>query len=147
MSDSIYPKGSLAGLVTIRLPWPGPLLSPNGSHGHWSPKANAKKAYRDACYIATCEWRHKLSIPAEGQFVVWLQFVPPPRAGAQRLDKDNLIARMKAGLDGVSRAMHIDDSRFNAPLVEIMPPATSSADAHVLLTVHPDGRSPSQPTE
>jgi crossover junction endodeoxyribonuclease RusA len=40
---------------------------------------------------------------------VHLHFVPPDR---RRRDLDNLIASMKAGLDGLADALGVDDSRW-----------------------------------
>jgi len=45
----------------------------------------------------------------------------PPSAlspNARRHDRDNLLARMKAGIDGVCDALGIDDSRFAAVTVQ-----------------------------
>src|SRR5690606_33368300 len=39
---------STAQRVSVELPWPPKDVSPN-ARGHWSKKARAVKAYRDAC--------------------------------------------------------------------------------------------------
>lgn len=122
----------------IRLPWPPNTLSPNGSQRNFHARTAAKKAYKDAGYIACCEVRSKIRLPHEGPITLELDFVPPPKAGAQRLDKDNLIARMKAGLDGIAQALHIDDERFAAPLVAILAPAQQANDAGVLVRLAHD---------
>lgn len=94
--------------VTLVLPWPGPELSPNG-RSHWSHLHRAKKAYRRSCWLAVREqlprwWDDGCRV------IVDLTFVRPDR---RVHDKDNLVARMKAGLDGLADALGIDDQRFD----------------------------------
>lgn len=91
--------------TNISLPWPPSDLSPN-TRSHWAALARAKKRYRDACFISTREQRIK--VPA-ARLDVALWFVPPDR---RSYDSDNLIARMKSGLDGIAQALGIDDAQF-----------------------------------
>lgn len=63
---------------------------------------------------------------------VELVFRPPP--DHRERDRDNLLASMKAGLDGVASALQIDDSRFR-PIPDIGAPAASKAEACVELTL------------
>lgn len=93
------------------LPWPPAVLGPNGGHGHWHTQHRAKKAYWDACYVATCASRRSpwIGVPKTGRLALRMTFHPPRR---YRYDEDNLVARMKSGLDAVARAMQIDDVRF-----------------------------------
>ena len=37
-------------------------------------------------------------------------FIPPDK---RNYDRDNLVARMKSGIDGLADAMRINDKRFN----------------------------------
>lgn len=92
--------------MNIVLPWPPKALSPNARQ-HWAALANAKRAYRRACAWQAAEQgvRHT---PAE-KIAMSLVFVPPDR---RRRDWDNLIASMKAGLDGLADVLGVDDSRF-----------------------------------
>ena len=39
-----------------------------------------------------------------------MTFIPPDR---RSYDRDNLVARMKSGIDGLSDALRINDKRFN----------------------------------
>ena len=39
-----------------------------------------------------------------------MTFIPPDR---RSYDRDNLVARMKAGIDGLADALSINDKRFN----------------------------------
>jgi len=89
------------------LPWPDRKLSPNGGHGHWATKAKAKKkAKTDAYYLTLAAGIGKIEAEA---IAVQIAFFPPDRRG---YDDDNLMARMKAALDGVSQAIGVDDSKF-----------------------------------
>ena len=92
--------------IVFTLPWPPSALSPN-TRGHWATLAKAKKRYRAACFIQIRADR--VRCPDAPRLDVLLQFVPPDR---RRYDRDNLVARMKAGLDGVADAWDIDDSQF-----------------------------------
>lgn len=45
----------------------------------------------------------------DGPLALDLTFVPPTR---HSYDRDNLVARMKSGLDGLADALDINDKRF-----------------------------------
>ena len=89
----------------IELPWPSPALSPN-ARGHWSKRAKAAKAYRNACYLLTKASGVKAPT---GRVALSIEFVPPDR---RRRDDDNCLACFKAGRDGIADALGIDDSNF-----------------------------------
>lgn len=100
------------------LPWPPATLSPNARQ-HWSRSMKAKKSYRKACWIAavSAAFEDRISLhPPAGPLTLQLQFRPPTKA---EFDKDNLVARMKAGIDGIADALQIDDKRFGFPQCEI----------------------------
>lgn len=96
-------------MLEFTLPWPQSKLSPN-ARVHWSTLAKAKKEYRSACWLTALDqqrgWRPELP---EGPLLVELEFVPPQR---RSYDRDNLISRMKAGLDGLCDALKVNDKRF-----------------------------------
>lgn len=96
-------------MLEFTLPWPQSKLSPN-ARVHWSTLAKAKKEYRSACWLTALDqqrgWRPELP---EGPLLVELEFVPPQR---RSYDRDNLISRMKAGLDGLCDALKVDDKKF-----------------------------------
>jgi len=120
--------------VTITLPWPPAALSSNARHSHWGPLARAKKKYRDACHWSVVE--QQVPCPRFERMDVLLEFVPPDR---RRYDRDNLIARCKAGLDGVARAWGIDDSAFvrvAGEIVEGVVPARGAACVRVTVSEH-----------
>ena len=100
-------------MTEIRLPWPPSELSPN-SRLHWSSVARAKKIYRKACWAATLA--AGASVSPEGNLRAELIFYKPTR---RDMDHDNLLARMKAGLDGVADALKIDDKRFKPVSVDV----------------------------
>lgn len=100
------------------LPWPPTGLSPN-TRQHWSKHHRSKKRYHRACMFAVLEQEsgtrrtaQRRVPPPDGELVVRLHFRPPDR---RSYDRDNLIARMKAGIDGVCEALAIDDKRFGFP--------------------------------
>ena len=118
--------------TTIRLPWPGQALSPN-TRQHWARHSRAKSNYRLACLCAVRE-QGVASLPGN-RWDVSLVFNPPNR---RRLDLDNLLARMKAGLDGVAQALGIDDAQFVRISGEMAAADPMGADAAcVLVTIEP----------
>jgi crossover junction endodeoxyribonuclease RusA len=94
-------------MTSIMLPWPPKELSPNARQ-HWASLARAKRAYR-----AACAWQAKAqgvgSLPADARPLVALTFVPPDRRAR---DRDNMLASMKSGLDGLADVLGCDDSRW-----------------------------------
>ena len=92
----------------IVLPWMPLGLSPN-DRVHWRVKAKATKGYRftAASLARSAGWHMLNSVP--GRIVI--TFCPPSawRTG----DKDNLIARFKAGQDGLADALRVNDANLN----------------------------------
>jgi crossover junction endodeoxyribonuclease RusA len=97
-----------AGFVTLG--WPATILSPN-ARAHFHDVAKAKKAYRTACWALTRQAGIRLRADASPHLV--LTFVPPDRRAR---DLDNMLASIKAGLDGVADAIGCDDSRWTLTL-------------------------------
>ena len=98
-------------MIEIVLGWPPSDLSPN-KRLHWAKLATAKKEYRKNCLSASREQLKKYSklnnLPE--RLVLEMTFIPPDR---RSYDRDNLVARMKSGIDGLSDALRINDKRFN----------------------------------
>lgn len=92
----------------LELPWPPRQLSPN-ARGHWATTAKAKKAYRARCGAIARQAGVGVLLDGRSALAVHLRFFPPDR---RPRDWDNLLASMKAGLDGVADAMGVDDSRW-----------------------------------
>ena len=106
--------------ITLELSWPPSQLSPN-KRLHWSKVAKAKKSYRHSCYVETLELlkqpRNQAAL-SDGNLVLELTFIRPDR---RSYDRDNLIARMKAGIDGACDALGIDDKRFATVIANVDP--------------------------
>lgn len=95
------------GLTMIfTLPWPPKELSPNARLHHMA-KARAKKMYRSACGW-TAKQQGAGRIDAE-RLTVHIQFVPPDRRAR---DVDNMLASIKAGLDGLADVIGVDDRHW-----------------------------------
>lgn len=91
-------------MIDVKLPWPPAALSPN-SRLHWSATAKIKQRYRHTCKLVTLQQAPKgLQLPAA--LHMQLYFTRSSRRG---YDRDNLVARMKAGIDGVCDALKIND--------------------------------------
>ena len=91
--------------MRIDLSWPPALLSPN-ARAHWGSKATAVKAYRRQCWaIASASRGGEVECPVHMTVI----FHPPDK---RRRDRDNMIAAMKAGMDGLADALGVDDRHF-----------------------------------
>lgn len=91
----------------VTFPWPPKELSPN-SVIHWSKKSKKKKEYRTACWALALE--AKLEAPkGEEKFPIEITFYPPDK---RHRDADNMVASIKAGLDGLADALKVNDKRF-----------------------------------
>lgn len=108
----------LHNLVSISLPWPDTILSPNTT-AHWAVKAKAKKEYKRIAAMRTYQANQYGFNQIEGQVDVQFHFYPP-RTG--KYDEDNLIARMKSGIDGIAQAIKTDDSNFHFKEIQIHDP-------------------------
>jgi crossover junction endodeoxyribonuclease RusA len=94
--------------MIVNLPWFPATLSPN-ARKHWAEVAEAKKRYRMACWALTRESVGNPMLPEQGEIHIKIEFFPPTN---RKYDLDNLLASIKAGLDGVADALRVDDSRF-----------------------------------
>lgn len=92
-------------MIDMTLPWPPKELSPN-ARVHWRQKHKHAKAYRRTCSLIA------LALDAPrliGKKYFWVTFCPPNR---RSYDDDNLLARFKAGRDGIADGLGIDDKNF-----------------------------------
>lgn len=93
--------------MMIRLPWPHKFLSPN-SREHWATVSREKRRARQAAFwIASEAMGRDWTAPDRPH--VHLVFCPPDNKAR---DLDNLLASMKAALDGVSEAIGVDDRKW-----------------------------------
>lgn len=97
-------------LIKLSLPWPPKGLSPNDRR-HRMSVAAIKRKYRADCAWSTIASGIR-SIRAAGLHVR-ITFHPPD---ARARDLDNMLASIKAGLDGVADVIGIDDSRWTLVL-------------------------------
>ena len=93
-------------MIELQLPWPPSDLSPN-KRLHWARLAKVKKLYRKECMFSVLA--QNIDRVPDGPLALDLTFVPPTR---HSYDRDNLVARMKSGLDGLADALDINDKRF-----------------------------------
>lgn len=111
--------------VRLELPWPPATLSPNG-RTHWATKAKAVKAYRATCgFECAIQTRAVVRLDdSDAPLRLVLVFVPPDR---RHYDQDNLLARMKAGIDGVCVRLHVNDRRIRETIVSFAEPRKPGA--------------------
>jgi crossover junction endodeoxyribonuclease RusA len=95
-------------MIEFTLGWPPSELSPN-KRLHWSKVSKVKASYRTACWAMVLEQAGAVRPDIAGNLHLVLEFVPPDR---RSYDRDNLVARMKSGLDGVADALKINDKQF-----------------------------------
>ena len=94
-------------MTAIVLPWPPKELSPNSrkARRHCTDK---RRAYRDAGFYAA---RDAGVLPTDAKRLhLAITFHAPDN---RRRDLDNMLASIKSGLDGISTALGVDDSRWS----------------------------------
>lgn len=99
--------------MLISLPWPDSRLSPN-ARLYWAAKVAPKKIAREGAAWATkgAEGFHaaKAALTAsEGHIPLTVRFYPPDR---RHRDTDNMVASLKAAIDGIADALEVNDRRF-----------------------------------
>ena len=100
--------------MKVELPWPDRTLSPNARVHHMA-LAKVKKAYSAECFWLTRSTiRHDLGTRRH----LRITFCPPDRRAR---DLDNMLASIKYGLDGFSRAVGIDDSEWSLSIARGQP--------------------------
>lgn len=93
--------------MNLILPWPPSGLSPN-ARSHWAATAKLKKQYRSDCaWQAKAQGATKIDATA---LHLKITFYPPTK---RHFDLDNLLARMKSGLDGLADVLGVDDSKWS----------------------------------
>ena len=121
--------------LQIRLGWPARALSPN-VQCHYLTEHKAKKKAKSDARLRTLAARSAVGARGwvEGQGKIAVSVVATPPCTRNR-DEDNLVASLKAALDGVAEALCVNDSRFKLDGVTFLPP--SPLDSHVYLTLKP----------
>lgn len=95
--------------MNVTLPFPPKELNPNNKP-HWAVLARVKKKYKELSWLLALK-AGITPISCEGwkKADIHLNFYAPDRRAR---DGDNMLAAMKAGLDGLSSAMGLDDRYF-----------------------------------
>lgn len=97
-------------MISITLPFPPAELNPNRKNGrHWAATNDIKASYLRDCRVLTLQAMGKW-VPPAGTLALEITFVQPDK---RRRDRDNLLAAMKSGLDGISQALGVDDQYFD----------------------------------
>lgn len=96
--------------LLVRLPWPPAQLSPN-FRGHWAVVYPQKRMYRLVAKNRTAAARNHEAAPIRPVDGVSMTLTAHPAINRKR-DQDNFIARMKAGFDGISDALKVNDATF-----------------------------------
>lgn len=113
------------------LPWPHMSLSPN-ARKHWIVGATVKQSFRERCRIeSSVSWQdYAGTFDASCGYVLRLVFVTP---SARHYDLDNLLSRMKAGIDGMCDTIGINDRQFYRVEVESVTGNRKTSKVIVLL--------------
>ena len=113
----------------VRLSWPRGPLWPN-RRPHWSVEAKHRKAQN------TEAWALTMQAGVRGRARLSFAFHPPRKPGMTNCD--NLIAALKGSVDGIARALGVDDSE----LAIVWPEAFSEPvkGGLVVVTITPDSR-------
>ncbi len=101
---------------SISLPWPSPKLSPN-ARVHFKRKAAIAAKYRSACRLLASQVRP--AFPAEGRVPITITFHEPDR---RNRDIDNMLASIKALLDGLCDSWGVNDKRFRPVTLDVGEP-------------------------
>ncbi len=96
----------------VILPWPPVELSPNHNKKiHYMVLQKIIRNYRATARILTHEAAQKVRVRnVVGKVNIEFHFYPPDNA---RRDEDNLLASMKAGIDGIADAICVNDWYFH----------------------------------
>lgn len=95
--------------MLIKLPFPDSRLNPNKKNGkHWASTNSVKVEAFKYAYYATLEAMAHENLK-DRPLVLNLVFVQPDR---RKRDLDNLLASAKSQIDGICKALGIDDHVF-----------------------------------
>jgi crossover junction endodeoxyribonuclease RusA len=96
--------------MIFHLPYPPSDLMPNRKNGkHWGATKDVKEqAIKDAYYI-TLEALKTRNLDLSDTYPLTMTFI---QSDKRKRDLDNLLAASKASLDGVAKALKIDDKLF-----------------------------------
>ena len=116
--------------MNIDLPWPDKYLWPNGprtrNHGH---RAAVVAKHRDWARIATLGALQGQSGYIPSRIVIRVH--AKPRGPLP--DRDNCIASLKPGLDGIADGLKVNDRDFPTPEIEF----ADTRDGRFVVVLHP----------
>lgn len=92
--------------MRVTLPWPPLASSPNGSQGNFRAKASAGRGYKWDAHI--CCKRDKLRKVTAVECVT----ITFHKTDLGNYDLDNMLARIKRGLDAIATAIGVDDGKW-----------------------------------
>lgn len=102
-------------MPSLDLPWPSKDLQPNARVNRFVKARAVKKARADATWCAKAAGIGRIEAK---KLLVTLTFTPPNRI---RRDTDNLLASMKAAIDGIADATGVDDSKWDFVIRTVEP--------------------------
>lgn len=94
--------------MQITLPWPPLELSPNFRE-NWDKKHAPKKKYYSDCFYLTKSQNQNMAFGKTANIALKITFHPKTKRFP---DLDNCLSWIKHGLDGVAKALGINDKQF-----------------------------------
>jgi crossover junction endodeoxyribonuclease RusA len=117
--------------ITINLGWPEPRLSPNRRPDNAKFYRAMKAEARNIGFILTKQKLAGEPSPFKaGVSIRVAPYVAPPNA--HRRDEDNFIAGLKHYMDGIAKALEVDDAQFRWERIRWLEPVKGGALAILL---------------
>lgn len=116
--------------MKIILPWPPPLLWPNGPRGNTFAVSRLKKKYRHDAEWATIAARGPGKFEHDGSEIP-VRLIVRAKPKGPLPDKDNCIAALKVGLDAIAAQIGVNDRLFGAPTVEFAEPRNGTIEVQI----------------
>lgn len=102
--------------LRIELSWPAKELSPNTGVHHMTRHRFKRAAKKEAGWATKIALQANRNWEPQGERVKVHLIAHPPEAWRTG-DDDNLVARVKAHLDGIAKVLGVNDRIFEAPTV------------------------------
>lgn len=121
--------------LIIKLPFPDSRLSPNRKNGkHWTSTLTAKQDQKSAAYLLTMQALVEAGPQTCGENIpLSLLYMTPDK---RHRDLDNLLACSKSQIDGMAKALVVDDKRFRPILIDsVLGPKEGALIAAVGVTI------------
>jgi len=105
--------------MILEFDYPDMALSPNRKNGkQWGSTINAKKNARDVSYYATKQQFKTLKDIDISNINIKLK-ITYVQTDKRHRDLDNLLSASKATLDGMAKALNVDDKNFRPITIDI----------------------------